>query len=280
MRSALILLALIFQLPAADFATLLRDRTAVERVYHDHRTGEKPPFEQAVPGDQLRCMVEADMKKEAVLKRVYHVEISDAEITAEITRINQTTRAPEILAGLQAALGGDPKRFGEIIAKPILVDKTLRARFENDPEAHAAQRQTLTAQRDSVLAAAADPATRLPLLRACPGATLQTTTWPLTPAPVTTKSSSANYSVEATLDLAPSDPAKPSDTPAPRLADLPAPLQDVLRTQLLKPGDLSPVVETPTDFRLLLCQSRDPAIITAATLTLPKKSFEDWLLNH
>ncbi len=32
-----------------DLAVLLRDRAAIERVYYNHRLGQKPPFEQATP---------------------------------------------------------------------------------------------------------------------------------------------------------------------------------------------------------------------------------------
>ena len=34
---------------AAATSELIADRAAMERVYHDHRTGTKPPFEQAMP---------------------------------------------------------------------------------------------------------------------------------------------------------------------------------------------------------------------------------------
>ena len=35
-------------LGADDFTVLCADRAAVERVYYQHRIGEKPPFEQAM----------------------------------------------------------------------------------------------------------------------------------------------------------------------------------------------------------------------------------------
>ena len=34
---------------ADDFPALVADRAALERVYYDHRTADKPPFEQVLP---------------------------------------------------------------------------------------------------------------------------------------------------------------------------------------------------------------------------------------
>ena len=34
---------------ADDMAALVRDRAAIERVYYNHRLGQKPPFEEALP---------------------------------------------------------------------------------------------------------------------------------------------------------------------------------------------------------------------------------------
>ncbi len=50
---------------AADFASLCADRAAIERVYYNHRTGEKPPFEQTLPPATLENLVRQDLRKEA-----------------------------------------------------------------------------------------------------------------------------------------------------------------------------------------------------------------------
>jgi hypothetical protein len=83
---------------ASDFKALVADRAAVERVYHEHRTGTKLPFEEAMPFDLVERLVRTDLKKEFALKRSYRMEITDALVEAEVARINTTTRAPEILA--------------------------------------------------------------------------------------------------------------------------------------------------------------------------------------
>jgi hypothetical protein len=87
---------------ASDFDSLCADRTAIERVYYHHRLGTKPPFEQVMPPEVVERLVRQDRHKEAVLKKVYGVEITPAVLAAEVRRIDPTTRASEILAELRA----------------------------------------------------------------------------------------------------------------------------------------------------------------------------------
>ena len=87
---------------ASSEASLVDDRAAIELVYYNHRTGTKPPFEQTLPAAQVEKLVALELKKEAVLKRVYGVEITDAMVEAEVRRINETTRAPDVLAELKS----------------------------------------------------------------------------------------------------------------------------------------------------------------------------------
>src|SRR4051812_22173652 len=117
---------------AGDLPRLCAHRAAIERVYYNHRLGDKPPFEQTMPPARLEELVRQDQHKEAVLKQAYGVEISAAQLAAEVNRINTTTQAPAMLAEIKAALGDDPARFAEMLAKPILVERELRQRFEND----------------------------------------------------------------------------------------------------------------------------------------------------
>ena len=106
---------------AADLASLRADRAAIERVYHEHRTGTKKPFAETMPPARIEQAVKLDAHKEEVLKAVYQVEITPAMVDAEVARINATTRAPEMLVEIKAALGNDPARFARVMARPIVV---------------------------------------------------------------------------------------------------------------------------------------------------------------
>ena len=256
---------------ADDSAALIADRAAIERVYHNHRTGTKPAFEQAMPRESLERLVKADAHKEAVLQRVYGVAITPEMVAAEVRRIDATTRAPEVLAELKAALGGDPERFARTVARPIVVERTLRARFENDDALHAPQRKAAEELRAQLLAAAAGD--RVDLLRSAKTGSVNEVTWQLTPRPA---------------DDAPSKAPAMAATPAggkPGVEReqkfyfevLDPELQNVLRAQLRQPGDVSAVIETPTVFLLFVAKTKTPVELSVSSFNLPKRSYEEWL---
>src|SRR5450756_2059950 len=86
-----------------DFGVRCADQAAIERVYYNHRLGEKLPFEQVLPPARLENLVRQDSRKEAVLQQAYGVEVTPAMLDAEVQRINTTTRAPDILGEIKAA---------------------------------------------------------------------------------------------------------------------------------------------------------------------------------
>ena len=149
----LLLLSLCSLALADDFASLRADRTAIERIYYNHRLGEKPPFEQVLPPATLENLIRLDLRKESALKKTYGVEITHTLLDGEVQRINTTTRAPEMLAEIKTALGGDPARFANVFAKPILVERLLREKFDNDDALHAPQRREVERVREQLLTA-------------------------------------------------------------------------------------------------------------------------------
>ena len=59
--------------------------------------------------------------------------------------------------------------------------------------------------------------------------------------------------------------------------DLPGELQRVLRVQLRQPGDVSAVIEAPGGFLLYVAKETTDTALTVACLSLPKRSYEQWL---
>jgi len=283
-----------------DFVSPCADRAAIERVYHEHRTGTKPLFEEAMPPALLERLVREDAKKEAVLARTYGETITDAMVTAEVERINTTTRAPEILAEIKAALGNDASRFARAFARPHVVERALRAHFENDDALHAPQRSLAGAARDGLLGSKdAAISARLALLKGFKDGHLQEEViWKLIPrpaedapaqaaaptGPTQAKASSGSYTVEATAQLAQvlSPPAADQDgmDKSFYFDDLPAELRNVLQAQLRQPGDVSAVIEMPVSFQLFLARNRTAEQLAAAVLTIPKRSYEEWLASQ
>jgi hypothetical protein len=296
--AGVLLLALCGLAFGVDLASLTDDRAAIEHIYYDHRTGTKPPFEQVMPPPQLDKLVRLDLKKEAVLEHVYGVRVTPAMVEGEVQRINATTRAPDVLAEIKAALGNDPARFARALAEPTLVARTLRARFDMDPQLHAPQRHEVDAARARLLARKdGDFAGRLTALKETGGKDVEVTdavTWQLTPrppdnapppptatTPTTVKATSGLYTVEATAQVAQvlSSPTSSDELKHPQFyfEDLPVDLQNVLRAQLQKPASVSAVIEAPSVFQLYLAKSRDTQQITAAVLTIHKRSYDGWL---
>ena len=292
-RRATIAALLLLQLPlfagAGDFAALCAGRTALERVYYLHRLGEKPPFEQTLPPDRLEKLVRQDLRKEAVLKKNYGVEITPTLLAAEVRRIDSTTRAPEMLAEIKAALGDDPARFAEVFAKPILAERLLRENFDNDDALHAPQRQQAAQTREEILAAkknGADGEKLLALLQHTHANAVTKTTWQLgarpkeKPGAETADEAAIKQRFGANAQLLSAPRAADGKGQESYFADLPAELQNVLRAQLHQPGDVSAVIETPTGFLLFLTEEKTAASLRAATLTIPKRSYEEWLAQQ
>jgi len=50
----------------------------IERVYYDHRLGDKPPFGEVLSPAALDRLICQDLRKEAVFNRTYGIEITPA----------------------------------------------------------------------------------------------------------------------------------------------------------------------------------------------------------
>lgn len=270
-----------------DFKVLCADRTAVEHVYYNHRLGTKPPFEQIMPPALVETLVREDLHKEAVLKRVYHVVITPAMIAGEVQRINTTTRAPDILTELKAALDNDTNRFAATVAKPILVGRMLRDKFENDDALHASQRHQAESIRAELLTTkknAAGPDQLFTLFKQLGSNQVSETTWQWAKRPGEPQANSQELT-EVQKRSGPeaqvlSAAHETGGKPQLYFDDLPSDLQQVLRVQLREPGDVSAVIETPGGFLLYLCKEKHSAALSVATLSIPKRSYEQWLVEQ
>jgi hypothetical protein len=259
------------------------DRTAIERVYYEHRLGTKPPFEQTLPHEQVEKMVKLDLKKEAILKRVYKIDIKQTDVDTEVQRVNLTTKAPEVLNEIKKALGNDPKRFADTVARPIVVERELRQRFQNDDKLHAPQREQAEQIRKKVLATK-ETNKRIEVLKAQKKANPSDTTWQLAGRPnpvaaVAKPDSSANPAAQA-AQVIPSPPNAAKQDEKLYFEDLDPELQKVLRAQLQKAGDVSAVIETPGSFLLFVAKEKTAETLTVASLTIPKRTYNDWLTQQ
>ena len=99
-----------------EVAALMRDRTAIERVYYNHRLGQKPPFEEGLHATQRR---EAEAVREKLLaqdpnpggRASPRAQISPEDRTREDGSPTQTVRTPSCI---RPATGGT-SRFGSCL---------------------------------------------------------------------------------------------------------------------------------------------------------------------
>ncbi len=280
---ALLLAAMVCGLHANDFAARCADRAAIERIYHSHRVGTKEPFEQAMPPALIEQLVRQEQLKSAVLKRVYGVEITPAMIDAEVKRIQTTTRAAEVLAEIQRALGNDATRFSLTVVRPLIVERALRHHFQNDDALHVAERRKAEAARSLLLKGqnVKDMHEVTWLLGARPAE--DTPAPPAITTPTTVSARSCAYAVEATAQLAQvitsPDPAAHRDEKL-YFGDLDPEMQKVLRTQLKKAGDVSAVIETPGGFLVFQAVETNAEALKVSSLSIPKRSYEEWLASQ
>ncbi len=282
--SAVLLLIGSLAATGSELATLCADRTAIERVYYAHRTGNKAPFEETTPPALVERLVKEERHKEAVLKNAYGIEITSALLEAEVQRINTTTRAPEILAEIKSALGNDPARFANSVARPLIVERLLRDKFENDDTLHQAQRRGAEAAREQLLGARRNGASAtnlLALFKASYSNQVSEITWQLGPRTAPEKNDPGASEAELKRRFGPdavllSSPQLQPDRKQ-YFAELPAQLRRVLEAQLHVAGDVSAVIELPTGFALYLTIAKTNDALDAAVLSLPKRSYEQWL---
>lgn len=127
--------------PAADLQVQMRCTEAIERVYWSHRAaGSEQTFAQAVPEDLLRQRATDLLRKEAALRSFWKVEIAPEQVQAELERMARQSQAPARLRELFAALGDDPARAAECLARPALVDRLIRSHYAHDSRLHASVR--------------------------------------------------------------------------------------------------------------------------------------------
>src|ERR1043166_6690545 len=119
-------------------------RTAVEQVYWRHRTGlqgdsaSKLSFEESVPTGIIQRGAEDTVLKSIALERFWGVAITGAHLQAELDRMAANSKAPEVLAELFAAVGNDPQKAAECLARPLLVDRLIQTHYSSDERFHGA----------------------------------------------------------------------------------------------------------------------------------------------
>ena len=105
------------------FLERVKAQEAIERIYYSHQVGATRPFEEAVPRGVLERKVRTYLKQSLALERIWSTPVSAQSLTRELDRISQSTRFPDRLKEIFAALDNDLFLIQECFARPVLVDR-------------------------------------------------------------------------------------------------------------------------------------------------------------
>ncbi|HET6374095.1 MAG TPA: MopE-related protein [Candidatus Polarisedimenticolia bacterium] len=127
-----------------SFEERVRAQEAIERIYYAHFIGATKRFEEVVPREVLERKVHLYLQESAALESVWRAPVTAAMLRGEAERIAASTRMPDRLLELFAALGNDPVLIQECLVRPVLVDRLARERFaaERSPESQSSRDAT------------------------------------------------------------------------------------------------------------------------------------------
>ncbi len=115
---------------------------AIENVYWRHRVwpkerpDPKPSLDAVMSQAQLEAKVEDYLRNSQALEDHWRRPITAEQLRAEMDRMAQHTKQPEVLRELFAALGNDPFIIAECLARPELSGRLLRNFYAHDERFH------------------------------------------------------------------------------------------------------------------------------------------------
>ena len=116
------------------FAKRVAFQRAIEEVYWRHRIwpsngGErsdlKPSLDAVMSQAQLKKKVADYLRKSQALEDEWQRPITAEQLQAEVDRMAQGSKQPEVLRELFAALGNDPFVIAECLARPVLTERLV-----------------------------------------------------------------------------------------------------------------------------------------------------------
>jgi hypothetical protein len=121
------------------FAQRISYQRAIEEVYWRHRIWPKenpypkPSLDAVMSQAQLEKKIADYLRNSQMLENHWQRPITVEQLQAEMDRMAQRTKQPELLREIFEALGNDPFVIAECLAKPVLSERLL-ANFGHDKE--------------------------------------------------------------------------------------------------------------------------------------------------
>src|SRR6478609_6208829 len=141
------------------FAERVAYQRAIEDVYWRHRIwpkerpDPKPSLDAVMSQAQLEGKVSDCLRKSQALEDYWQRPITAEQLQAEMDRMAQHSKQPEVLRELFAALGNDPFVIAECLARPALAERLLTNWYAYDQRIHSELKQRAEADLQAHLPA-------------------------------------------------------------------------------------------------------------------------------
>lgn len=252
--------------PPLPFSERVDGARAVEKARYAFVLNATKTFDEAYPRSVFERKVTRDAGAEDVLRREFGMEVTRDLLAAEYARIETQSRAPDQWAAMKKALGNDRSRVEQVVCRPLLVDRALRARYAFDPKIHAREHQEARDARTTFLAGRTPPGAReIRLTRRAPAG-----------------GDPDEMLVKARADAAgprlhsPGDPGKAVDAPLPVDPDM----AGVLEKELKAKGDVTTILEELDRFSVFRLVEATPDGWLVTGVRIPKRDLETWLQSR
>jgi N-acetylneuraminic acid mutarotase len=119
-----------------SFAERVTYQLAIEDVYWHHRIwpkdnpNPKPSLDAVISQAELENKVQDYLRDSEALEDYWHRPITAEQLQAEMDRMVQDTKQPEVLRELFEALENDPFVIAECLARPVLTERLLNNQDE------------------------------------------------------------------------------------------------------------------------------------------------------
>jgi N-acetylneuraminic acid mutarotase len=130
-----------------SFAERVAYQRAIEEVYWHHRIwpndrpDSKPPLDQVMTQAQIEKKVADYLRNSQALEDYWQRPLTAEQLQAEMERMAQHTKQPEVLRELFVALGNDPFIIAECLARPALSERLVTNWYAYDQRFHGELKQ-------------------------------------------------------------------------------------------------------------------------------------------
>src|SRR5439155_15313741 len=115
------------------------------RIWPKENLRPKPSLDEVMSAQQIEKKVEGYLRDSQALEAYWQKPITPEQLQAEMERMAQSTKQPEVLGELFEALGNDPFVIAECLARPVLTVRVVADLSANDKGQQFALLRTQTA---------------------------------------------------------------------------------------------------------------------------------------